>query len=276
MKPKLIAFLTDFGTSDAFVGIMKAVISEISAQARWIDLTHQIPPGDIKRGAFVLWQAAREFPAGTVFLAVVDPGVGTQRKALILEAGDQIFIGPDNGLFSYILIQRGGKAWELSDPRFQRQSVSTTFHGRDLFAPAAAYAAEGIPGYEFGSEVADLVTLPEPMLAMQDRSLIGEILAADQFGNVITSIGHLVIAGDRGLFSSWLSREQFSFKGVDSIKIRVQGRSLPLAWTFDSIPAGELAGVVGSTGLVEIAANRGSAQEMLGVKVGDPVTLSWE
>jgi S-adenosylmethionine hydrolase len=168
MKPRIIALLTDFGIYDPYVGIMKAVMSEIASDASLIDLSHQIPAGDIQRGAYVLWQAARDFPPGSIFLSVVDPGVGTIRKGIILQTEKHIFVGPDNGLFSYLLIGNNYQAWELANPNYQRQGISTTFHGRDIFAPAAAFAAQGIQGKEFGAEIKDLINLSKPALMRLD------------------------------------------------------------------------------------------------------------
>jgi len=162
MKKRIIALLTDFGNEDPYVGIMKVIISQIYEDCALIDLTHLIPPGDIQRGAFVLWQAARDLPPGTVFLSVVDPGVGTDRKAIFLECGGQIFIGPDNGLFSYLTYKKDYAAWELSNPNFQQKNTAYTFHGRDIFAPAAAHTALGRQGAEFGDKLSEILLLPQP------------------------------------------------------------------------------------------------------------------
>ncbi len=153
MKSRIIALVTDFGIEDPYVGIMKGIISDITPEVLLIDITHQIPPGDIQRAAFVLWQSSRDFPKGTVFLCVVDPGVGTERNAIYLQTRDQIFIGPDNGLFSYLVFQSDYSCWKISNPDFQRKSTSRTFHGRDVFAPAAAHASRLIPGEQFGSRI---------------------------------------------------------------------------------------------------------------------------
>ena len=276
MKPKIIALLTDFGTSDPFVGIMKAVIAEINPGATMIDITHQIPPGDIQRGAFVLWQASGDFPEGTVFLCVIDPGVGTSRKGIILETRNQIFIGPDNGLFSYLDYSDQTAAWELTNPGFQRQSMSATFHGRDLFAPAAAHAARGVRGIHFGDRVQKLERLPVPEFRIQGSSCLGEVLSVDHFGNLITSIGLFTQDRHQYLLDSWLGPDTLIIPKTGKIRIHTHQQSLPLVTTFGDIADGEAAGVVGSTGLLEIAANQQPAQKLLALEVGDPLELSWK
>ncbi|MCJ7717213.1 MAG: SAM-dependent chlorinase/fluorinase, partial [Anaerolineales bacterium] len=191
MKPVMIALLTDFGFDDPYVGIMKGIIKEIAPGAEFIDLTHLIPAGDIQRGAFVLWQSARDLPPGTIFLSVVDPGVGTNRRAVYLQREGQIFIGPDNGLFSYLFYNASFTAWKLSNPEYQLDGPSTTFHGRDIFAPGAAYAALGISGSQFGDEVKSLTRLADPIFSRNGNSIQGEIISKDRFGNLFTSLGIL-------------------------------------------------------------------------------------
>lgn len=277
-KP-LIAILTDFGTSDPFVGIMKGVIAKIAPSASQVDLTQEIPPGDIFLAALHLWQAYDYFPEGTVFLCVVDPGVGTSRRGMILESGGYVFIGPDNGLFTFVTLENA-RAWELSNPEYSLPNSSSTFHGRDLFAPAAAHAASGVPGSEFGPEIHKPVQLPKPRLDYQQPGKIhGEIMHADRFGNLLTSLGQFKHNNDTILrFDPWLKGEdeknripQFS---IQDAVIEIQGgRQLTWVETFGQVPAGDCAFLVGSSGLIEIVANRTSAQENLGLQRGDTVTL---
>ena len=277
MKSSIIALITDFGTSDPYVGIMKAVLSKISPNSTLIDITHEIPPGDIQRGAYVLWQAARDFPPGSVFLCVVDPGVGTERKPIFLNAGNQLFIGPDNGLFSYQLIGQQFSCWELGNPDLQQKTRSTTFHGRDIFAPAAAHAANGISGDQFGNQLTDLVRLPNPILRVKPNSMEGEILSSDRFGNLITSLGLFTADAGGGVkFQSWINGETLTIADPDRVKLKVKGDELTFISTFSSVPPGQTAALVGSTGLLEIVNNQGSAKKRLGLKEGDPVTLSWD
>jgi S-adenosylmethionine hydrolase len=191
MTSPLIAILTDFGTSDPFVGIMKGVIAQIAPGVPTIDLTHEIPPGDIRRAAVELWRSTPYFPNGTVFLCVVDPGVGTARRSVIVTGNlmqdrtekAYTFVGPDNGTFTFL--EHTLPAWELKSPSFALQGASSTFHGRDVYAPAAAYAALGHAGAEFGPPVKELVRLPLPRLKTSaNGQLQGEILHADHFGNL--------------------------------------------------------------------------------------------
>jgi S-adenosyl-L-methionine hydrolase (adenosine-forming) len=276
MKPRTIALLTDFGFEDPYVGIMKGIIADMSPSCPMIDITHKIPPGDIQRGAFVLWQASRDFPGGTVFLSVVDPGVGTERKGIFLQTRDQIFIGPDNGLFSYLLYNSEFSCWELSNPEFQRSNTSSTFHGRDIFAPAAAYAARSISGGEFGSEVKTLNELTKPTQIINEGSLEGEILSLDHFGNLFTSLGEFKRQEDSLHYRSWIDDCEIMINDTSQIHIQVKGRQLPWVKTFGSIDPASCAGLIGSTGLLEIIANQFSANELLGTKIGDPVILSWD
>ncbi len=275
--PATIAILTDFGHLDPYVGIMKGVIQSRAPGAETIDLTHEIPPGDILRAAVVLWQSHRFFPPGTVFLVVVDPGVGTERRPILLESGPYRYIGPDNGVFTFVL-QPGWRAWSLENPLFQLETLSTTFHGRDIFAPAAAHAAQGLVGELFGSLVTELVTLPPVVCRyLVPGSLQGQVLYADRFGNVLTSLGLFSPTDEEGVwhFRAWQG---------DAPEMRVRfremvlpsGRTLKWVRTFGDLPQGELGFLVGSTGLVEIVANRASAQELLGLERGQLVTLRIE
>ena len=276
MKPPLITLLTDFGTSDPYVGIMKGILSGISPETRLVDLTHHIPPGDIQRGAFALWQSSLDLPLGTIFLAVVDPGVGTERKAIILDCGGQRLIGPDNGLFSFLLYGKEYHAWELSNPAYQLSTPGTTFHGRDIFAPAAAYAANGISGDKFGNAVKSIQRLPEPRLELKGKSLSGEVLSTDKFGNLFTSLGRFQSADSWDLIlESWIDQTKCKIKDRSRVEIFVKEKTMPLEITFAAIPEGTCAGLIGSTGLLEIVCNRGSAENLLDLKRGDAILLRW-
>ncbi len=273
-KPPLIALLTDFGLLDPYVGLLKGVLQRIAPQARWVDLTHQIPPGDIPRAAFVLWQSAPYLPPGTVFLVVVDPGVGTARRPLLLTCCGQRFVGPDNGVFTYLLTQGAWKAHRLANPAFRLPQVSATFHGRDLFAPAAAYAALGVPGPAFGPPVHDLVRLPLPpcQADASQEEVRGQVLHADRFGNLLTSLGRWQVEAQGWRLTPWLGQGP----PVHLVPLAVRlasGQRLPLVRTFGDLPPGEAGALVGSTGLLEIVVNGGSAAQRLGLQPGAPVTL---
>ena len=171
----LIALITDFGENDPFVGIMKGVISKIAPGTKMIDITHNIPPGDIQRAAIMLWQSRPYFTPGSIFLTVVDPGVGTSRRGLIGCSADHIFIGPDNGIFSFVM-DSSSEQWELDNQRYQLPHPGTTFHGRDIFAPAAAYTAEGVFGSEFGPVVNDMLRLPKPHFRFSSHQMGGQCM----------------------------------------------------------------------------------------------------
>ena len=280
-KP-VIAILTDFGTEDPFVGIMKGVIATIAPQASVIDLSQDIPPGDILRAGIALWQARNFFPASTAFLCVIDPGVGTSRRGVIVQSGGQSFIGPDNGLFTFILSDQS-QAWELSNPDFALPDPGTTFHGRDIFAPAAAYAALGKPGPAFGPAVLDPVQLRRPVLEFQtDGSVRGEILYADHFGNLLTSIGRFRrLEGARVQFTPWLpdgitphGTPVASEWSLDAMKIILPDEtSLPWVNTFAELTGNECAFLLGSSGLLEIVANQKSAAALLDLHAGQTIIL---
>lgn len=276
MKQPLIALLTDFGTSDPYVGIMKGILAGISPGTKLIDLTHHIPPGDIQRGAFALWQSSLDLPSGTIFLAVIDPGVGTERKAICLDCDGHRFIGPDNGLFSFLLYAKEYHAWELSNPTYQLSTPGSTFHGRDIFAPAAAHAANGIPGEKLGNPVKSIKRLAEPRLELKGNSLSGEVLSSDRFGNLFTSLGRFHFNDSRDLIlRSWTNQTKCKIKDRSCVEILVKDKTLPLVKTFSAIPEGNCAGLIGSTGLLEIVCNLGSAKNILDLKRGDPIFFRW-
>lgn len=276
MPPNCVAILTDFGDQDPYVGIMKGVIQRIAPDLNLVDLTHQIPPGDIQQGAFHLWQAAEYFPADTVFLAVVDPGVGSNRKGLFFQRGDQVFIGPDNGLFSYLGYKSSTHAWDLSNPVLQLQRPSSTFHGRDIFAPAAAYAALGTRGDQFGEPVNSLRRLAHPVFQPGENRLEGEVISLDRFGNLITSLGRFHRKEKALEIESWIEDLQLFIPSPLLIHTGQDRDPLPMVSTFSDIAPGRCAGVIGSSGLLEIAANQSSAADLLGMGKWDTITLTWK
>jgi S-adenosylmethionine hydrolase len=273
-----IAILTDFGYSDPFVGIMKGVITKIAPRAPIIDITHRIPAGDILRGAVILWQSRGFFPAGTIFLSVIDPGVGFNRRGIIVLTENQLFVGPDNGIFTFIL-GKEFEVWELKDPNFQLPKPGTTFHGRDIFAPAAAHAANGIKGSQFGPSVGEIIRIPDPRLQIKSNQIEGEILYSDQFGNLLTSLGKWNSTDRENYYlEPWLDRgeiltEEITVASKQGTLIIPNGQHLSWVDTFVDIPDGDCAMLVGSSGLVEIAANRSRASELLKLSSGDPVTF---
>ncbi len=253
-----ITLLTDFGGSDPYVAVLKGVMIRIAPAATLIDITHGIAPQDVAAAAFCLGQAWRHFPPGTVHLAVVDPGVGGERRAIALEEGGSFFVGPDNGVFSAILTQAKGAAAVALTNRacWRTPTPSPTFHGRDVFAPAAAWIATGLPLSRLGDPVdpASLVRLAEPAWTAEEDVLTGSIQYMDGFGNLVTTIPGEAVAG-----GTWLV---------------VWGKqAIPLGKTYGAVPAGGLLALTGSHGFVEIAASGGSARDFLRADRGMPVVL---
>ena len=188
MPTPIITFTSDFGMRDWFVGVVHGVILERCPDARIADLSHAIDPGDVASAAFVLEAAAPDFPAGTVHLAVVDPGVGTARRALVVAAHGHVFVGPDNGVLEWALMDPRAVAYALEESKFFRHPVSRTFHGRDVFAPVAAHVALGVPLDKLGPRVSDPVRLARPRFQHRDGGILGRVAYIDHFGNALTTI----------------------------------------------------------------------------------------
>jgi S-adenosyl-L-methionine hydrolase (adenosine-forming) len=272
-----IALLTDFGTEDIYVGVMKGVIRGICPQARLLDITHAIEPQHVRRAAFALLNAYRYFPAGTVFLVVVDPGVGGPRMPVAVRAGDYFFVAPDNGILSYALATlESSKVAALSNPAYQLRQVSNTFHGRDIFAPAAAHLANGVALEVLGEMYDRLVQLPTPAFSVEGRRVTGEVLDIDRFGNVITSIGHL-----RRVTPERLTLKPVFGQGAPSVPVRATDAVVTvhnhvlrsICSTYGEVPRGELLALVGSNSYLELASNQGNAAQRLDVEIGDRVEL---
>jgi S-adenosyl-L-methionine hydrolase (adenosine-forming) len=261
-QPPLVALLTDFGSADGYAGVMKGVILGIAPAARLVDLTHDIPPQDILTGAWILNTAWRYFPEETIFLCVVDPGVGGTRYPIGLRAGRRCFVGPDNGLFSYVLA--GGPAERvvvLDRPAYQLPHPSATFHGRDIFAPCAAHLAAGVPLATLGTPIdpTRLVTLLPPPPEWHDDLLAGHVLHVDRFGNLITDF-----AG--ALADAILSTAAIALQvGSSTITDR--------APTFAAGPDETPFALRDSSGHVAIAVRNRSAAALLGVSRGAVVTV---
>lgn len=259
--PPLIALLTDFGLEDTYVGQMKAVIHSILPGAPVIDLTHAVMPQDIRHGAFLLERALPVLPEGSVTVAVVDPGVGTKRRAIALESAGRIFIGPDNGLFTPILENVETTACvEITEQRYMRNVRSSTFHGRDVFAPAAAHVASGVPLAELGSATGPerCVRIPMPGARALENGTgwEGSVVFRDRYGNLVTSI-ESELAGEDAAWRMLLS----------------DGTAIPLLGTYGEAGEGEALAYRGSFGNVEIAVRNGSAHERFGIGRGGRVRL---
>jgi S-adenosyl-L-methionine hydrolase (adenosine-forming) len=242
----VITLLTDFGTADYFTGAMKGVILSINPKAVIVDITHEIPPQDVAAGAFTLLAAYDTFPAGTIHVAVVDPGVGSTRRPIVVNAANYLFVGPDNGLFTHVYdCAPAFEAFHITASEHFRQPVSTTFHGRDIFSPVAAALSNGVEPASFGPRISDPVRLSSP-----DKPAIIHI---DHFGNLITNI----------------TRDQFQ-----GTTLAINGHVISsFRKFFGEAPGDEPFGIWGSAGLLEIAVNGASAAEALGVKRGDEVQI---
>lgn len=270
-----IGLLTDFGIQDSYVGVMKAVIASIAPRARVIDITHSIPQGGLRQGAFKLWQAEPYFPAGTIFVLVVDPGVGTDRRAVAVEWADRRLVAPDNGVLTFLLSHRAPNlAVELNQARYQLQPVSSTFHGRDIFAPAGAHLAAGVALQELGAPVEDLTRLTLPRLTKPDqRTIEGEIVNIDGFGNLISSVGRLLHDEGGLAFEPWLPTGSQARLPLPAAAWLSDDTQLPLQRTFGDVEQGKPVAYLGSEGLLEVAINGGSAAEEFGLAIGDPIRL---
>ena len=256
-----IVFLTDYGLADEFVGVCHGVIARIAPEARVIDLTHQVARQDVLKGAIVLSRAVGFMPADAVFLAVVDPGVGSERRAVAVEArSGAALVGPDNGLLSMAWQELGGaeRAVEIAADDVLLRPVSRTFHGRDVFAPAAAHLAAGRALDELGPRVAvedlQMLELPGPMVT---PGVVGaRVMGVDNFGNVQLNVTAAELA-DAGIVGS----------------LTVGAREIPRAGAFSDVPRGACAAIVDSQGYIAIVVNQGSAAQLLGLSPGDAVVL---
>jgi hypothetical protein len=255
-----ITFTTDFGCHDWFVGTMKGVVLGINPQARMVDITHEIPAGDIRAGAFALAASYRFFPKDTVHLAVVDPGVGTDRKAIVVRTASYCFVGPDNGLLSWALRgQRILSVHFIENSAFFRTPVSHTFHGRDVFAPVAAHLSHGVSPGRFGPPTKTFTQLDWPEPRRRGGKVEGKVVYVDRFGNAITNIDATALA---------------SLSGAEVVVTCGRKRLCGLAASYAAVGKMAPVAIVGSSGFLEIAVNRGNAAQRLGLAVGSPVTLS--
>ena len=269
MKPEaaphsaLVSFVSDFGHDDWFVGVVHGVLIEICPHARIVDLTHEIPPGQVERAAFVLEAACPDLPPGTVNLAVVDPGVGTGRRALAVRGRGQLFVGPDNGILVWALSDPEAEVRALAEERWFRHPVSRTFHGRDVFAPVAAHLACGTPLDAFGPRISDPARLPRPPARAQDGELMGRVMFVDRFGNALTNLTAASLAN--------------AFPGVpeEKLEVRIGSRAIRgLSRSYGDAAIGTLVAIIGSSGRLEIAQVGGSAAIRFGLGEGDPVVVS--
>lgn len=246
----VIALLTDFGTKDYFVGAMKGMILSHAPDVTIVDITHEIEPQNITSASFALRACYRNFPPGTIFVCVVDPGVGSNRRSIVVEKESYLFLAPDNGLLGFLLSGEPAAVFELTNRDFFASEVSSTFHGRDIFAPAAAHLSKGVSPLECGPPIADAVSVDiESTRHVAPDELEAEVLAIDRFGNLITN-----------LRPNELPRK---------FTIEVAGRRIEdLRNYFGEGPEGELFMIFGSAGFLEIAAFQASAKDILQIEAG--------
>ncbi len=257
----IITLTTDFGTRDWFVGSMKGVILGVNPEVTVVDITHEIPAGDIRAGAFALLASYRCFPRHTVHVAVVDPGVGGSRAAIGVRTADCLFVGPDNGVLSFALAREeiieirrlDNDEYFYRAPGVIRKPVSNTFHGRDVFAPVAAHLSRDVPFDSLGEKLNDCVRLDWPQPETAGGILQGEIVYIDRFGNAITNI---------------------ESPGQDARHVRVPGKvQCDIKRSYQEVPGGQPLALVGSSGFMEIAVNGGNAAQMFALKLGDVVEV---
>jgi len=252
----IVTLLTDFGYRDWYVGSMKGVILGLAPHCTIVDITHEIPPGDVLRGALVLREACRFFPPLSVHVAIVDPGVGTSRKAIVARGGNMFFVGPDNGILSMaveLFEDKEVRAIEREELFLER--VSDTFHGRDVFAPVAAFLAKGGEMMSLGRKLSEWVRIPFPEVTHTEAGLEGQVLHVDRFGNGVTNIPE---------------KELRKIGEISSLRVSVEGlpHDLRIRRTYAEVPLGSALALVGSSGFLEIAVNGGDASKLLHLEPG--------
>ena len=262
MRP-LITLTTDFGRIDPFVGVMKGVILSIIPNAEIVDLTHEIEPQNTLQAAWVLKSAYSYFPQKTIHLVVVDPGVGSSRRALAVIAEKYYFIGPDNGVLTPAL-NNSKKIYELDNKRYFLKTISSTFHGRDIFAPAAAWIGKGTPLTKMGKKIKDPLNLDLTEPFIQEKKMVGEIVYIDHFGNLISNISSQVL-------------KSFSRGKNKNLRIQLGGRKIA-NWTdyYSQCEPGALGTIVNSWDLLEVFCRGGNAAKKLKQKIGSPISVSFK
>jgi len=254
-----IALLTDFGLNDYYVGVMKAVITSINKNVSIIDINHNIPQGDIKKAAYQLLASYKYFPEKTIFVIVIDPSVGTSRKAILLKTNKYYFIAPDNGLLTYILEDLKNEICEIveiSNPNYILSNTSNTFHARDIFAPVSAHLSKEYNIKLFGNSIKDIVKIQRPIIITKENYIIGSLFDIDCFGNLITNI----------------SNDAFKMYNIKEISIKDVSLK-NLVKTYNDVKKGELLALIGSSGYLEISVNQGNAQNFLKIDYNDMDSL---
>jgi S-adenosylmethionine hydrolase len=261
---KKITFLTDFGTKDGYVAQMKGVVSSIT-DAHLLDITHEVAPHNVREGAFILWATAPFFPVGTIHVAVVDPGVGTERKGLLITTKTQILVGPDNGILLPTAHRLGDfVVYECTNPRYMIHPLSRTFHGRDIFAPVAGYIAQGVPFGEIGTKTNHFVDLQFTLGEHRGDRIVGSVLYIDRFGNLITNIPRDIIPTEN---------EQ---KKITVITGDRRWEQIPFLSSYGFAKPGEMLITIGSNHFLELSVNQGNAAQKLGIQVDTELQLLFD
>lgn len=253
----IIALLTDFGPFDAYAGIMKGVILGINPDAKLVDITHHVSPQNVDEGAFILNNAHRFFPEHTLFTVVVDPGVGSKRKILLVKAENQLFLAPDNGILKYIFYAHpDAEVFHINNEEYFLPVISSTFHGRDIFAPVAGHLSAGVLPSRMGERISDFIRGEVHLPEISEQQITGEILYFDHFGNAVSNIDRRALRHFKS-FNIQIGETNFS----------------KLSVSYSDIKAGEPLAIIGSNNTIEISINRDSARERLSLKQGDRVEI---
>jgi S-adenosylmethionine hydrolase len=264
MRP-IVALLTDYGSQDHYAGAVKGAILSACREAAVVDIAHEVPAHDVGSAAWSLAATYRSYPAGTVFVAVVDPGVGSDRRGIAVEAGGYRFVGPDNGLFTLVLAENpDARVHELTNHDLFRPEVSATFHGRDVFGPIAGHLARGMSIDDVGPRIEDPVVFPlEPIQKRGPGEWETRVIHVDRFGNLTTNLSQR----DLDVILASVSGDTTEVVAV------VEGIVLPLVRAYCDIPEGESCALMGSSGRLEIAVHKGNASRLLGAGRGSPVRV---
>jgi S-adenosylmethionine hydrolase len=260
MKRAVITFITDFGTKDGYAGVMKGVILKINPEVRFVDISHEISPQDILEAGLVLKNSYNYFPDRSIHLVVVDPGVGSKRRAVAIEGENHFFIGPDNGVFTFIYgVDRIRRVVELENNRYFLSNISNTFHGRDIFAPVAAHLSLGTPLENFGSICKDFIKVDLPEPEIEEGIINGIIIHMDRFGNLISNI-------HEALFTESIGSGTYRILIGDQMIEEVQD-------SYSGVKEGEILAIFGSSGYLEISKRDQNAKKMLGLDKGSEIKV---
>ncbi|MBG7609709.1 MAG: SAM-dependent chlorinase/fluorinase [Anaerolineae bacterium] len=261
-----ITYTTDFGTKDGYDGVMKGVVHGIVPHVAIYDISHEISPQNIQEGGLVLAEHAFYFPPGTVHIIVVDPGVGTKRRAIAARVGEYFFVAPDNGVLSRVFAYAEEQGWPISvvstdNPEYWLDQQSNTFHGRDIFSPVGAHLASGVPLKKLGTTIFDAVRIEIPKAKDAEGKVSGEVIHIDHFGNLCTNINENLLKEKQG------------------IKVHIAGKTitgLVKSFGYSEYDSGELIALIDSTGFLSISENKGSGYQILQCKVGEPVEITYK